>query len=88
MEEEMIHLRNLINRTFGKVFATIGININFKTIEEAEICVINVFKGSKPLYLELIDDNGKKSEKFYVRSGNTSQELGLSEISEYIKSRF
>ncbi|MCF7856291.1 DUF262 domain-containing protein [Candidatus Gracilibacteria bacterium] len=83
-----LHLRNLINKTFGKVFATTGISINFQTINEAEICVINIFKGTKPLYLEIADNNGQKFEKFYVRSGNTSQELGLSEISEYIKSHF
>lgn len=83
-----LHLRNLINKTFGKVFATTGISINFQTFNEAEICIINIFKGNKPLYLEIADNNGQKTEKFYVRSGNTSQELGLSEISEYTKSRF
>jgi len=83
-----LHLRNLINKTFGKVFATTEINITFPTINETEICKINISKGNKPLYLEIINNNGQKIEKFYVRSGNTSQDLALSEISEYIKSRF
>lgn len=87
-DEFELHLRNLINKTFGKVFATTGINITFPTINETELCVINISKGNKPLYLEITDNNGQKFEKFYVRSGNTSQELGLSEISEYIKSHF
>ncbi|MBD3330045.1 DUF262 domain-containing protein [Candidatus Peregrinibacteria bacterium] len=87
-DEFELHLRNLVNKTFGKVFATTGINITFQTINDSEICVINISKGNKPLYLEIMDNNGQKSEKFYVRSGNTSQELGLSEISEYIKSHF
>lgn len=83
-----LHLRNLINKTFGKVFATTEINITFPTIYETEICKINISKGNRPLYLEIINNNGQKIEKFYVRSGNTSQDLALSEISEYIKSRF
>lgn len=87
-DEFELHLRNLFNKTFGKVFAATGINITFSTINEFDICIINVSKGNKPLYLEITDNSGQKIEKFYVRSGNTSQELGLSEISEYIKSQF
>ena len=83
-----LHLRNLLNKTFGKVFATTGVSITFLVIGETEICTINVSKGNKALYLEIVDNNGQKFEKFYVRSGNTSQELGLSEMNEYIKSRF
>ncbi len=87
-DEFELHIRNLLNKTFGKVFATTGIGIIFSVINEVEICAINVSKGNKPLYLEIADNNGQKFEKFYVRSGNTSQELGLSEMNEYIKSRF
>lgn len=87
-DEFELHIRNLINKTFGKVFATSGINISFSTINEADICVITVLKGFKPLYLKIIDNNGQKHEKFYVRSGNSSQALELSEVSEYIKARF
>ncbi len=83
-----LHLRNLLNKTFGKVFATTGVSITFLVIGETEICAINVSKGNKALYLDILDNNGQKFEKFYVRSGNTSQELGLSEMNEYIKSRF
>lgn len=87
-DEFELHLRNLLNKTFGKVFATTEVGITFLVINETEICAINMSKGNKPLYLEIVDNNGQKFEKFYVRSGNTSQELGLSEMNEYIKSRF
>ena len=36
------HIRNLINKSFGKVFTTTGINIKFTTVNEAEICVITI----------------------------------------------
>lgn len=84
-----IHIRNLINSNFGKVFSTNNINITFHEVEEGvEICKIEIPKGNKPLFLNVTDNNGQKHEKFYVRSGNTSQELSLSEISEYVSGRF
>ncbi len=82
------HLRNLVNRTYGKVFATTGISIKFHEVNDTEICQVIIHKGRSPLFLEVMDKNGQKQEKFYVRSGNTSQELSPSEIGEYISSRF
>jgi hypothetical protein len=38
--------------------------------------------------MEVKDRNGNKHKKFYVRSGNSSQELDIVETSEYIKKRF
>jgi hypothetical protein len=34
------------------------------------------------------DKAGQTVEKFYARSGNSSQEIPLSEMSTYIKERF
>ena len=36
----------------------------------------------------LKDRNGQPTEKFYARSGNSSQEIPLSEMNAYIKERF
>ncbi len=82
-----IHLRNLVNEHFGKVFSTNNVKIVFEEINGLDVCIVNIEKGSKPLYLNVIDGN-LKSEKFYIRSGNTSQELRISEANEYINSRF
>ena len=83
-----VHLRNLINHAFGENFGALGISIKFDKVNDNEICVIDILRWNKPLYLEVIDRNGQKSIKFYIRSGNTSQELGLDEISDYLKSKF
>lgn len=83
-----MHLRNLISNAFGKVFATSNVSIQFYTLNALEVCKVTIQKANKPLYLEVSDKNGQKVEKFYIRSGNSSQELGLSEISEYINTRF
>ncbi|MCK5722169.1 MAG: DUF262 domain-containing protein [Gammaproteobacteria bacterium] len=87
-DEFELHLRNLINRSFGKVFATNNVEITFLKSDENETCRIEIKKGLNPVYITVTDKNGVKSEKFYVRSGNSSQEIGLREITTYINPRF
>jgi uncharacterized protein with ParB-like and HNH nuclease domain len=83
-----LHLRNLINNVYGKDFATTNIKINFPIVDELEICEIDIKAGSEPLFLEVSNKNGQKSKKFYVRSGNSSQDLAIDETASYIKTRF
>ena len=72
-----------INHTFNH-----GIVICFPIVNDIEICEIDIKASLHPLYLELNDKNGNLSKKFYVRSGNSSQELDIEESSSYIKKRF
>ena len=84
-----IHLRNLLNTQFGISFTTNNITVDFPEIREHQICVIQVEKGQEPVYVTLVDKSGKKTERFYVRSGNSSQEIqSLSELNLYINRRF
>lgn len=83
-----LHLRNLLNQNFGKVFVTSCLSIDFTESGEYEICKIEVKRGERPVFLEFSDKNGKKTKKFFVRIGNSSQELQIDEASAYIKSWF
>ncbi len=83
-----LHLRNLLNAAFGKNFAATKINIKFPVIDENEICEIDINAGTNPLFLEVMNKNGQKQKKFYVRSGNSSQELAIDEATSYVKTRF
>ncbi len=84
-----IHLRNLLKQQFGVTFITRNIKVQFPKLEDKEICVITINKGGEPVYVTHTDKNGNKSERFYVRSGNSSQEIqSLKEINEYISQRF
>jgi predicted HTH transcriptional regulator len=83
-----IHLRNLINSSYGVEFATNNLKVTFPEIDEKEICLVEIKPGYKPIYTDTTDSNGNKSKKFYVRSGNSSQEIGLNEVSEYVSKRF
>jgi len=84
-----IHLRNLLKQQFGIPFITTSISIEFPVLEGKEICAITIRKGEEPVYMTTVDKNGNKTERFYVRSGNSSQEIqSLREITEYIGKRF
>lgn len=87
-DEFELHLRNLINNAYGVEFATNSLEILFPMVEEDEICVVNINEGIRPLYTEITDKNGSKNKKFYVRSGNSSQEIDISEVASYISQRF
>ena len=56
--------------------------------------LLNILGGFDREYLKIGNDllfDGefiKKKELFYVRSGNSSQDLKLSEVNDYIKTRF
>jgi hypothetical protein len=78
----------LINANFGKDFATSQLKITFPVIHDKEICHIDVKRGKTPKYLKLSVKNGPKQERFYVRSGNSSQELNIDEAAKYINDRF
>lgn len=84
-----LHLRNLIGSTFTVRYTARKIDISFIQIIDKEVCVIKIAKGEYPLFLKTADKNGKQFEKFFVRSGNSSQEINsLTEINNYINVRF
>ena len=82
-----LHLRNLLRHHFGDVFAATSVDVTFPIVGK-EICRIDVKRGKEPYYLALKDKHGNKQQKFYVRSGNSSPEIGFTEIGNYIKMRF
>ena len=84
-----IHLRNLINQAWGVEFTSNNVTIKVEQIGDGEICVVDVDRGTKPLFVEMKDKDGSKVEKFFVRSGNSSPPMSsLSEISKFIQGRF
>lgn len=83
-----LHLRNLLNASFGTAFVTSKLKVSFPSVREVEICRIDIQPSSKPLIVTLKDRNGQAQEKIYVRSGNSSQELSLNEMQAYFSERF
>lgn len=83
-----LHLRNVLNQHFGAGFVTSRIVIRFHQVGDNEVCQIEADPAKEPVILKFKDRNGQPTEKFYARSGNSSQEIPLSEINAYIKERF
>ena len=59
------------------------IDVSFHQVDNREICWIKVAPGVKPAYARF--DNG---EFFFVRTGNSTTAMPLSEAADYIRSRF
>jgi len=83
-----MHLRNLLSNAFGKSFAASRVKIRFPEVSGQEICQVEVNENHEPLILAIADKNGQRMEKFFVRNGNASQEIPLSEMNGYMKERF
>jgi hypothetical protein len=82
------HLRTLIVNAFGDAFVVSKIKVEFHEIEAAQICRVDIQPSPKPLILSFPDKNGQLAEKFYVRNGNSSREMPLSEMHTYASDRF
>ena len=83
-----MHLRNVLNEQLGVALVTTKIDIRFHDIEGLEVCQVDVEPASEPVVIVTKDKNGQKVEKFYVRSGNASHEMPMSEMNAYVKERF
>jgi hypothetical protein len=70
---------NAVNTYLGKLYGAY-VNMKFHKIEDKEIAVVIVKKSPHPVYVTC---DGK--ETFFIRSGNTCQQLELSEANLYIK---
>ena len=82
-----VHLRNLLNEPRG------GLRRDedsgpLSRDRGVEVCQVDVEPASQPVIIVTKDKNGQKLEKFYVRSGNASHEMPMSEMSAYVKERF
>lgn len=84
-----LHLRNLINKQWGIEFAGRNLTIGFEEIGENEVCVVDIARGTAPIFLKTKNKHGAQLEKFFVRSGNSSPQIVKpSEIARYIQKRF
>ena len=84
-----LHIRKIINNQFGIAYSQSMLKIEFPKLDNQNICVITINPAIKPQFLTIKDKQGQMVEKFYVRVGNSSQEISsLEEINDYLKRRF
>jgi len=75
-------LVNLLSNSLGKVPCS-SVSIEFSAPGNNEVCVVNCSASSAPVYVQ----DGQQS-KFYLRVGNTTQELNTKDSVAYIDSRW
>lgn len=75
-------LVNLVSSSMGKE-ACSYLSISFHPIDGKEVCMVAVEQSPKPIY---VSDSG--ATRFYIRTGNTTQELSTKDTVEYIRNRW
>ncbi len=83
-----LHLTNLLNNSFNIVYVMNNIGVSFPQVAEKEICKLDIQPSTEPKFLTTKNKNGQQQQKFYVRSGNSSQELRPEEAHNYCSERF
>jgi hypothetical protein len=61
-------------------FVTSKVHILFHQVEDKEVCEIETSPAKESVIVTAKDKSGQTVEKFYARSGNSSQEIPLSEL--------
>gem|GEM_PF-159797 len=83
-----LHLRNLMNQAIGTAFVAKSVSVTFPPLGDGLICRVVVRPAQSPLFLRTVAKDGQASERFYVRSGNSSQEIPSAQLKEYWDQRF
>ena len=83
-----LHLRNVLNRHLGTAFVASKIQIQFHAVDDVDVCQVDITTAKEPVIVAVKDKNGQAIEKFYARSGNSSQEIPMREMSSYVKEHF
>lgn len=76
------HFTQIFNKMIGPEFRSLT-RLRFQIVENRDICVVQVVPSRRPIYL-----NADGEEHFYVRTGNATTPLKLSEVESYFLSRF
>ena|SRR3989344_2694858 len=71
-------LRHMIGAEFRQY-----VNIIFERIDERDVCVVLASPAPKPVYLKVND-----TEEFFIRTGNTTSPLKISEVNSYIATKW
>lgn len=77
------HFTHVFHNMIGAEFRQF-VKLTWSRANGKECCVISVVPGSKPVYLK----NDNDGEEFFIRTGNGTTSLKLSEAKDYIDSRW
>ncbi|WP_457310064.1 DUF3320 domain-containing protein [Sphingomonas sp. UYAg733] len=87
-DKMQLHLTNLVTNHFGQAYRAARIRISFPEHEDAEVCRIDIDRSPSPVFVTTKDARDVPAERFFVRSGNSTQELIPSQADAYIREHF
>lgn len=70
-----LHLTNLVTNHFGQAYRASRIRISFPEQDDAEVCRIDIDRSPSAVFVTTKDARDTSAERFFVRSGNSTQEL-------------
>ena len=76
------HFNQVIKNMIGAEFRRY-IDLSFEKIEDKDVCLVSVSPSPKPVYVTVNGD-----EEFFIRTGNTTSPLKVSEVNSYIETRW
>ena len=82
-----LHLTHLLNLHFGPTFRVARVRVTFPAARSEVICRVDVERSPTPIVVKLPDRNGTAVERFYVRSGNSTTDFSLSQMTEFVATR-
>ena len=87
-DKMQLHLTNLVTNHFGQAYRAARIRISFTEQDDAEVCRIDIDRSPSPVFVTTRDARDVPAERFFVRSGNSTQELSPSQTAAYIREHF
>lgn len=84
-----LFLRDLFTSTLG-IPASSGVRVSFDTLDENDVCRVDVSPSPAPVFLTPSKEKGKGSQdpEFWVRSGNGTRRLRIDELLDYHQRRW
>lgn len=83
-----LHLTNIFTKHFGQAYRAAKIRVSFPELSGIVVCRVDMEASAQPVFVSTADRDGNLSERFFVRSDNSTQELRPSEATVYIRDRF
>jgi Putative DNA-binding domain/Eco57I restriction-modification methylase len=85
---ELWLMGDLLLKEMGKAIAP-SIGVTFHTVDQNEICKIVATPAPEPVYVNITDKSGQAKENFFIRTGNSTNQLDKpSELTKYLKRRW
>ena len=83
-----LHLTSLLTNHFGQAYRASRIQVAFSDNDGKDVCRVDIDRSPSAVFVTTADGKGSPAERFFVRSGNSTQELSPSQTAAYIREHF